>query len=191
LKFVSRQSYDQKESPGFLKQLKVDFQNYALVPEGGYHPEGTAGAKLIMDLIDPETTHICCAAGTATTGAGLLLGLNEKQQVIMVPVLKNMVDLKQRILFLTNRSFAPEQLKIIPGYHFGGYAKKTQELIDFMNLMYERHRLPTDFVYTGKMLFGIIDSIKNDDFPAGSKIVAIHTGGLQGNLSLPPGTLVF
>jgi len=191
LKFVSRQVYDQKESTDFLNQLKVDHENYVVIPEGGYHPSGTAGAKLIMDLIYPHTTHICCAAGTATTGAGLLLGLNEKQQVILVPVLKNLLDLEQRISFLTNRSFAPQQLKIIPDYHFGGYAKKTQELIDFMNSMYEKHGLPTDFVYTGKMLFGIIDSIKKDYFPAGSKIVCIHTGGLQGNLSLPTGTLVF
>ena len=191
LKFVSRQAYDQKESPVCLKELKADYENYLLVPEGGYHPLGAAGAKLIMDLIDPDTTHICCAVGTATTGAGLLLGLKEKQQVILIPVLKNMQDLEQRISFLTNHSFTPEQFKVMPDYHFGGYAKKTLELIDFMNLMYEKHRLPTDFVYTGKMLFAIMDSIKKDYFPAGSKIVCIHTGGLQGNLSLPSGTLVY
>jgi 1-aminocyclopropane-1-carboxylate deaminase len=191
LKFVSRQVYDQKELPFFLTELKAGYENYVIVPEGGYHPSGTAGAKLIMDLIDEQTTHICCAVGTATTGAGLLLGLKEKQQVILVPVLKNLYDLEQRISFLTNRSFTPEQLKTMPDYHFGGYAKKTQELIDFMNSMYEKHRLPTDFVYTAKMLFGITDAIKKDYFPAGSKIICIHTGGLQGNLSLPTGTLVF
>lgn len=191
LKFVSRQAYDHKESPGFLNQLEVSYENYVSVPEGGYHPLGTAGAKLIMDFIDPHTTHICCAVGTATTAAGLLLGLNEKQQVVMVPVLKNLHDLEQRISFLTNRSVAPEQMKIMTHYHFGGYAKKTLELINFMNSFYEYHRIPTDFVYTAKMLFGIIDSIKKDYFPAGSKIVCIHTGGLQGNLSLPGGTLVF
>lgn len=190
LKFVSRQVYDQKESPDFLKHLKEDYENYLLVPEGGYHPLGTAGAKLIMELIDPQTTHICCAVGTATTGAGLLLGC-EKQQLIMVPVLKNLYNLEQRISFLTNRTFTPNQLKIMPDYYFGGYAKKTQELINFMNSIYVEHGLPTDFVYTGKMLFGIIDSIKKDYFPAESKIVCIHTGGLQGNQSLPLGTLVF
>jgi len=191
LKFVSRKVYDEKESPDFFEHLKVGHENYIVVPEGGYHPLGTAGAKLIMELIDPHSTHICCAAGTATTGAGLLLGLNENQQVILVPVLKNLHDLEQRILFLTNRSFNPDQFKIMPDYHFGGYAKKTPELINFMNSMYKKHQLPTDFVYTAKMLFAIIDSIKNDYFPAGSNIVCIHTGGLQGNLSLPSGTLVF
>jgi len=191
LKFVSRQIYDQKEFTFFITQLNVDYENFVVVPEGGYHPDGAAGAKLIMDLVDQQTTHICCAVGTATTGAGLLLGLKEKQQVVLVPVIKNLNDLVQRISFLTNRSFSPEQLKIMPDYHFGGYAKKTQVLIDFMNSMYEKHRLPTDFVYTAKMLFGIIDAIKKDYFPAGSKIICIHTGGLQGNLSLPPGTLVF
>lgn len=191
LKFVSRQVYDQKELPDFLSALKIGYENYLLVPERGYHPSGASGAKLIMDLIDPHCTHICCAVGTATTGAGLLLGIKKKQQVIMVPVLKDMHDLEQRILYLTNRSFTSQQYKIMPDYHFGGYAKKTQELISFMNSLYEKHRLPTDFVYTGKMLFGIIDSIKKDYFPAGSKIVCVHTGGLQGNLSLPKDTLVF
>lgn len=191
LKFVSREAYIQKELPVFLNEISTDYKRYLVVPEGGYHPSGTAGAKLIMDLLDPGTTHICCAVGTATTGAGLLLGLKDNQQVILVPVLKNMVDIEERILFLTNRSFNSDQLKIMPGYHFGGYAKKNQELLDFMNEIYIKHSLPTDFVYTGKMLFAIFDSIKKDYFPAGSKIVCVHTGGLQGNSSLPEGSLVF
>ena len=76
-------------------------------------------------------------------------------------------------------------------YHFGGYAKKTQQLIDFMNDCWLQYRLPLDFVYTAKMLFGIIDSIKNDTFEKGSKILCLHTGGLQGNKSLPLNSLLF
>jgi 1-aminocyclopropane-1-carboxylate deaminase/D-cysteine desulfhydrase-like pyridoxal-dependent ACC family enzyme len=191
LKFISRQKYDKKEDPEFAEIIQSAYKNYQVVPEGGYHPLGAAGSALIMNLVTNETSHICCAVGTATTAAGLLLGAKNNQQIITVPVLKNLLDLEQRITFLTKRVFTPEQLSIMPDYHFGGYAKKTPALLDFMNSCFLKHQLPTDFVYTGKMMFGIIDSIKRDFFPLGSKIVCIHTGGLQGNLSIQNGTLVF
>jgi 1-aminocyclopropane-1-carboxylate deaminase/D-cysteine desulfhydrase-like pyridoxal-dependent ACC family enzyme len=76
-------------------------------------------------------------------------------------------------------------------YHFGGYAKKNETLLQFMNTFYIENKIPTDFVYTGKMLYAIWDKINKGYFPKGSKIVSLHTGGLQGNLSLPNGTLVF
>lgn len=191
LKFISRQVYHKKELPAFLEEIKTAYKNYLVIPEGGYHPSGAAGAALIMNFVQDDPSHICCAAGTATTLSGLLMGLKKEQQIIGIPVLKNMHDLEQRISFLTNQTFQPKRLKIVSEYHFGGYAKKTPELIAFMNLLYQKHQLPTDFVYTGKMMYGIIDSIKKGYFPRGSKIVCIHTGGLQGNLSLQPGTLVF
>ncbi len=190
LKFISRQEYDQKEQDSFLEKIKEEYKNYHIVPEGGYHPLGAMGAALIMNLVDNDTTHICCAVGTATTLAGLSIGIKNAQQVIGFPVLKNMQDLPQRISYLTNRPFSPA-LKIITEYHFGGYAKKTPALIEFMNRFYEEHQVPTDFVYTGKLMFGIMDCIKNDQFPKGSKIMAIHTGGLQGNDSLQQSSLVY
>ncbi len=191
LKFVSRQEYDKKDLPAFLCELKSAYKNYLIVPEGGYHPLGAEGAALIMDFIPPDTSHICCAVGTATTLSGLLKGLKNEQQLVGIPVLKNLSDLQERISFLTNRIFPFHQLEILTGYHFGGYAKKTPELIDNMNLLFQNYQIPTDFVYTGKMMFGIFDSIKKNHFKPGSKIICIHTGGLQGNFSLRPGTLVF
>lgn len=191
LEFISRTRYSEKEQPGFLYEITSVFKKYYIVPEGGYHPLGAAGASLIMDFIDDDVTHICCAVGSATTLTGLLQGLKKKQQLIGIPVLKNLHDLEKRISFLGNHFFDPLQLKIMNDYHFGGYAKKNKVLIDFMNTLYQQHHLPTDFVYTGKMMFGIIDGIRKNIFPKGSKIVCIHTGGLQGNLSLKPGALVF
>ncbi|MEO5890459.1 MAG: pyridoxal-phosphate dependent enzyme [Ferruginibacter sp.] len=191
LKFISRQEYDQKDEPDFLQKIKEEYKNYLVIPEGGYDPLGAAGAALIMSLVKKDASHICCAVGTATTLSGLSLALKNNQQLIGIPVLKNMHDLQQRMSFLTEQLFNPQQLQIIDNYHFGGYAKRTPELISFMNFFYQKHALPTDFVYTGKLMFGIIDSIKKDFFPKGSNIICIHTGGLQGNLSLPKGSLVF
>ena len=191
LKFISRQQYDKKDQVGFLESINLDYPNFLVVPEGGYHPLGAEGASLIRNWIPNNTTHICCAIGTATTLAGILMGLKKEQQLIGFPILKNMRDIEQRIAFLSTKPYNTQQLKIMDDYHFGGYAKKNQELIDAMNTLYEKYQLPTDFVYTGKMMFGVIDCISKDFFQKASNILCIHTGGLQGNLSLPPGSLKF
>jgi 1-aminocyclopropane-1-carboxylate deaminase/D-cysteine desulfhydrase-like pyridoxal-dependent ACC family enzyme len=60
-----------------------------------------------------------------------------------------------------------------------------------MNEFFKTTSIPSDFVYTGKLFYGILDMIKNSLFPYGSNILLIHSGGLQGNLSLPKGTLIF
>lgn len=191
LQFISREAYHQKESPVFLQQLEEQCSDGLIIPEGGYGMAGAKGAADIMQLVEENVTHICCAAGTATTAAGLLLQLKPLQQLLAFPVLKGMQDLKDRIDFLTAGRYNHHQLQIHDSYHFGGYAKKTDSLIQFMNALFLQHQLPTDFVYTAKMMFGVMDLAQKDFFKAGSKICCIHTGGLQGNLSLPAATLTF
>ena len=191
LKFISRQQYDKKEQPEYAESINLAYPKFLAIPEGGYHPLGAEGASLIMNWIPNDTTHICCAVGTATTLAGLLKELKQEQQLIGFPVIKNMKDIELRLASLLPIPYNNQQLEIMDDYHFGGYAKKNQELIDAMNTLYEKHQLPTDFVYTGKMMFGVIDCISKDFFQKGSKILCIHTGGLQGNLSLQPGSLKF
>ncbi|MEO6233274.1 MAG: pyridoxal-phosphate dependent enzyme [Ferruginibacter sp.] len=191
LHFIPRELYDQKDEHGFINSLNKDCQHKLVIPEGGYHPAGANGAALIMQFVPNDATHICTAAGTATTLAGLLMGAKKEQQIIGIPVLKGMMDLPERIAYLTNNKFDKNQLAIMPDYHFGGYAKKTPALIDFMNEFYKKHAIPTDFVYTAKMMYGVFDLIDKGYFKKGSNIICIHTGGLQGNLSLPPGTLAF
>lgn len=188
LQFISREAYDEKEKEGFLHTLSEQWSNYLIIPEGGYHPKGSAGAALITKFIEKKTTHICTAIGTATTFAGLLEGAAADQQIIGIPVLKGMIDIKERVTHLTNSRHGYE---LLDGYHFGGYAKKTTELINFMNDVYKQYNLPTDFVYTAKMMFAIFDAIKKGFFENGSKITCLHTGGLQGNNSLPKGSLLF
>jgi len=191
LKFITRHEYSQKEEAEFLESINFSYPNFLVIPEGGYDPIGANGASLIMDWIPSNMTHICCAIGTATTFAGLLKNLKNEQQLIGFPVLKNMNDIEKRIKFLSSLSDNSTQFQIIDKYHFGGYAKKNNQLIESMNLLYEKHKLPTDFVYTGKMMTGVIDCISNDFFKKGSEILCIHTGGLQGNLSLEQGILKF
>ena len=185
LKFTKRNEYYSLQ-----EELNKSQGDYVLVPEGGYHPLGAKGAALIMNSLGKlKASHICLPVGTATTIAGLIQKRDEAE-IVAIPVIRNMTDLNERINFLNSGNTGYRPL-VLDTYHFGGYAKNTDTLLEFMNHLYNTYTLPTDFVYTAKMMFGIFDSIENDFFSSGSHIVAIHTGGLQGNLSLPPNTLTF
>ena len=189
--FTSREEY-----AGMSTQVNGRFPlgvdaNSVIIPEGGYHPKGARGASMIAELTaKAEPDYVVTAVGTATTLAGLLQKAAPDQQVIAIPVLKNFTDIHERLLYL-NGQIEYKNLHTWDEYHFGGYAKKTPQLIQFMNEIYDQSGLPTDFVYTAKMLFAVIDKIKNNFFPPGSRILCLHTGGLQGNQSLPEGSLIF
>ncbi|MBU3715132.1 MAG: pyridoxal-phosphate dependent enzyme [Ferruginibacter sp.] len=191
LKFISRLDYTTQEIDSICHAFDIERDKAMIIPEGGYHPLGAKGAEKITNQIaDFDATHICTAVGTATTLAGLLEHKNLNQTLIGIPVLKGMNDIRQRLSYL----IGTEQFEmpvIWDTYHFGGYARRDNKLIEFMNRIYDCHKIETDFVYTAKMMFGIFDKMNQDFFPEGSKIIAIHTGGLQGNLSLPGGTLNF
>lgn len=192
LKFVSRQQYAEKEDPGFIKTLRTEFGKFIMIPEGGYHPAGAKGAALIMELIGNKNySHICTATGTATTLAGLAVAARPNQAIIGIPVLKGMTDIDDRIQYLAGAIETPKNIQLISDYHFGGYAKKTEVLIQFMNDCWRQYHIPLDFVYTAKMLFAVKDSIRNNYFSKGSDILCLHTGGLQGNKSLPLQSLLY
>jgi len=192
LKFVPREQYRTQSAVAFITQLKNELGACSIIPEGGYHPMGAYGAALMMERFDKEDySHVCTAVGTATTLAGLALGCSDEQQVIGYSVLKGMTDIDERLSYLTNDSEKLQQVTMRNEYHFGGYAKKNKLLLNFMNACWQQHRLPLDFVYTAKMLYGIVEDIDKGFYPPGSSILCIHTGGLQGNNSLPPGTLLY
>ena len=191
LEFISREDYKRKDDEDFRKELIPKFGDHILIPEGGYSKEGSDGAALISNFYSKEGfTHICCAVGTATTLTGLISSSLPSHHVIGFSAIKHLDDFEKRIQFLIGNSIN-KNYSLTNDYDFGGYAKKTDELISFMNAFYKAYAIPTDFVYTGKMMFGVLDLIKKNYFPAGSKILCIHTGGLQGNLSLQQGILNF
>lgn len=187
--FLSRNEYAQINDPDFLQTISANIDNCIIIPEGGYHPKGAKGAALINDYIN-NATHICTAIGTGTTIAGIIQAANNNQHIIGVPVLKNLTDIEDRIEFL-NGEKVPHNCSFYTNYHFGGYAKKTIQLTQFMNEFYAQTQIPTDFVYTAKLMYAVFDLIKTNHFAPGSKIMCIHTGGLQGNESLPKNTLTF
>jgi 1-aminocyclopropane-1-carboxylate deaminase len=183
--FISRGDYRVKNIPNFFDQ-----DDYYVIPEGGYGTKGMEGASTILDLVEKNKyTHICCAAGTGTMAAGLLHAGGNKLKIIAISVLKNYMELDKKIHQLQlNKNYKAD---IIHDYHFGGYAKYNTALINFMNEFYRLTAIPSDLVYTGKLFFAIHDLVVSGYFPDGSKILVIHSGGLQGNASLSKGTLIF
>jgi 1-aminocyclopropane-1-carboxylate deaminase len=188
LHFVDAETY---KSENVEKYIFKNFGECLIIPEGGFGYDGAKGAAMIMELLkEKNSTYVCTSVGTATTLAGLLMQTNNVEKIIAVPAIKNMLDIENRITEI-GVAYNKEKLAILPNYHFGGYAKHTPELLSFMNNIYSTHNIPTDFVYTAKLFYGIMDNIKKDYFKKGSRIICLHTGGLQGNLSLPKDTLIF
>ena len=187
--FVSRNDYNNDIL--IQSKLQNEIDRYEFIPEGGYHPTGAEGASIIMNKINKfKVTHVVTAIGTATTIAGLIQNNSNHAEIIGISVLKGLNDINERLLYLNN-NYLSKSPTIFHDYHFGGYAKYDNSLTKSMNEFYTNYKIPTDFVYTGKMIFGLMDLIESDYFKKGSNIVAIHTGGLQGNQSLPFNTLVF
>jgi 1-aminocyclopropane-1-carboxylate deaminase len=174
LEFVSREEYNRKTHQDFIDNLKADYGDFYVVPEGGTNSLAVKGCEEILDKEDVEFTHIACAVGTGGTVSGLINSALPHQKVLGFPALK--ADLSDDI-----RKFAQqENWQLVTDYHFGGYGKVTTELIMFINEFNEKTGIPLDPVYTGKMVFGVMDMISRGSFPENANILAIHTGGLQG-----------
>lgn len=174
--FIDRTSYRDKTTPEFLSKLEQMFGSFYLIPEGGTNDLAIKGCEEILTSEDKrEFSHICCAIGTGGTISGIINSSSENQQIIGFSSLKG--DFLSEVIcnFVQKKNW-----NVNCTYHFGGYGKVSEELIDFLNQFYQETKIPLDPVYTGKMMYGIIDLIKNNYFPPHSKILAIHTGGLQG-----------
>lgn len=174
-KFVSRRNYREKNEQDFQEGLKKEFERFYILPEGGTNTLAIKGCEEILDASDSDFDVICCAVGTGGTVAGIINSSRAEQQVLGFSALKGDF-LKEDI-----RKFAfKENWDLIADYNFGGYAKVTGELISFLNDFKEKTTVSLDPIYTGKMVFGILDIIREGKFERGIKILAIHTGGLQG-----------
>lgn len=173
--FVTRDEYRRKDTPEFTAYLQAKYGRFYRLPEGGTNVLAVQGCEEILTEEDAVFDYICCAVGTGGTLSGLINCSKSSQQVLGFSALKG--DFLQEDI----RKFAKQQhWELVTDYHFGGYGKVSEELIQFINFFYQKYRIPLDPIYTGKMVFGVFDSIRNGKFPEGSKILMIHTGGLQG-----------
>ncbi len=182
LHYINRSEYRNKYSDELIQDFKNRFGNFYLIPEGGSNELAVKGCKEIVKEIEIPFDYVCSACGTAGTISGIISGLESNQKALGFAVLKGAQFLNDNVNYFLKKSgeVSSSNWKIIFDYHIGGYAKINSELINFIDSFREKHNIPLDPVYTGKMIYAIYDLIKKNYFPAGSTIIAIHTGGLQG-----------
>lgn len=181
--YMDRSMYREKDSPALVAQLQELFGRFYLLPEGGSNPLSVKGcAEIIEEFETADFDFICAPCGTGGTLAGLVAGLNHRRQVLGFPAVKGGSFLKKEIDTLTQayNDKVYHNFQLITDYHFKGYAKWTPELINFMRIFKDTTGIPLDPIYTGKMFFGLHDLILKNYFLPGRRILAIHTGGIQG-----------
>ncbi len=196
LYFVSREVYSTKDSLDFKKHLSSKFGPHYLIPEGGNNQAGILGCA---EILKPEWNydHVFCACGTGATFTGLLASAKSSQKIIGISVLKGenilVNEVKEQlqkffpektISLCGNEELKKEKIEnsfITNNYCFNGYAKKDETLLDFKNKFEKEFNIPLDHVYTSKLFYAVFDLIKNKKINSGSKILIVHSGGLQGN----------
>lgn len=189
LNFVSREDFSRLQHGGIEKE----HQNKIIIPYGGYGTLGALGAKEILDFEEASTfDYILGSCGSGTMAAGLIASMQSHQQLFLVSAIKNNFSINDEIISILDKAaFTNKSFTILHDYHFGGFAKKTNSLCDFMNAFYTSTGIPTDFVYTGKLFYAMDKMITNNELKNDTKLLVIHSGGLQGNRSLKNNELIF
>lgn len=188
LRYTGREAYRDKQEIVAVHSS----ENWYWVNEGGYGFRGMEGAATILQTADTGGySHIVTACGTGTTLAGLVAASLPHQHCLGISVLKGHHNLEQEVVQLLPRQHQNRKFTLLHDYHFGGYAKHPPELVDWMNALWREEELPTDIVYTSKLVYAVKDLVEKGYFSTKDKILIIHSGGLQGNRSLPPGRLAF
>ena len=173
--FATRTQYRDKTNADFLTELHQQFGDFYLIPEGGTNEFAVKGCEEILTEDDEKFDFVCCAVGTGGTISGIINSLQPHQKALGFPALKG------DFLFDEIQKYAKnDRWDLITDYHFGGYAKINEQLKQFMSQFYKKYLITLDPIYTSKMFFGVIDLISKGYFKPHSKILLIHTGGLQG-----------
>jgi 1-aminocyclopropane-1-carboxylate deaminase len=187
LNFVSRETYRKKAEQKFIDDLHSRFGDFYLIPEGGSNQLALKGCaefgKQLTEELDFD--YVCLPVGTGATMAGIIAGVGNAKKVMGFSALKGgdflVADVKANLKAYTPTDFS--NWEIMTDFHFGGYAKTTSQLLDFKKSFEMKYDISLDHVYTAKMMAGVFDLIEKGYFEKGSTILAIHTGGLQGNQS--------
>ena len=186
LHFIPRSEYDWRNEKAYQEQLSIAYPLMFIVPEGGSNYLGMIGCQEILKETSNDFDCVVLAQGTTTTSNGVLLSLPEKTNLWVVPSLKGFNSLLEMKQLFSRSGFEKEaindwleRVEVLSDYHFGGYAKYTNELLDFIELFYSETGVALDPIYTGKAMFGLLEELKKRGVN-NARILFIHTGGLQG-----------
>lgn len=176
LRYISRMSYRNKMESNTITQLRDIYGDFYLIPEGGSNALAVKGVEEFANTLEVDYDYLCSPVGTGGTLAGLIRGLKGQKEILGFSVLKDGAFLKEEVVSLGGLY---KSWDIITDYHFGGYAKATKQLLNFIEEFNRVHDIPLEFIYTGKMFFGIFDLVRQGFFKKGSRVLAIHTGGIH------------
>lgn len=171
-RFVTRETYRYKER--LMAELQEEFPESLVVPEGGTNENAVEGIQYMLTDETNDFDYICSAVGTGGTVSGLSKFAQPHQKIIGFKAVKDN-SLENRIKNLSKK----DNFTLVDASD-GGFGKITDENVRFINEFYQYFGIVLEPVYTGKMLRKIFEMIADDYFPANSKILAFHTGGLQG-----------
>lgn len=195
LYYMDRAMYREKDKPESIESLHAQIGDFYHIPEGGTNLLALEGVAEIIPQLDIDFDVLCTACGTGGTLAGLAAGLNGAKTLLGFSALKGDDLLTNNVNELTKsyNGNLYQNFSINFDYHFGGYAKLTDDLVQFIKAFHAKNNIQLEPVYTGKMMFGLYDLIRKDSFQRGTRIIALHTGGLQGlcgyNSSFPDWTV--
>ncbi|CAM3892862.1 MULTISPECIES: 1-aminocyclopropane-1-carboxylate deaminase/D-cysteine desulfhydrase [Pseudoalteromonas] len=176
---VTRLEYRERQNPDYFAQLQARFPNAYILPEGGTNKAALQGCSELAKSL-PQADFVICPTGSGGTLAGLTEGCDNSTQILGVAVLKQAEYLINEIKSLSPIAAQQQNWQLLTQFHDGGYGKFSSELWQFCLMMQSQHQLPLEPIYSGKMMYALWQLIEQDYFPEGSRIIAIHTGGLQG-----------
>lgn len=171
-RFVTRVEYRSKAL--LTAVLQAEFPEALIIPEGGTNAAAVNGIRHMLPERAGEFDYICAAAGTGGTIAGLSKFALENTEVLGFSVVRD-TSLDAAIVKLSGR----KNFRIMDASE-DGYGKISDDTVRFINKFYQQHNVPLDPIYTGKMMRKIFEMAEQNYFRKNAKILAFHTGGLQG-----------
>ncbi|EGD42562.1 putative D-cysteine desulfhydrase [Nocardioidaceae bacterium Broad-1] len=178
LTYLDRTTYRAKTTEAVIAELHREFGEFYLIPEGGSNAEAVRGCAELSAELDAAVDVVFCAVGTGGTLAGIAAGAPPGLMTVGVPVLKGAAFLENDIVRLQEQAFGARRgsWRLEFDYHFGGYAKRTPELDDFIADFEQRHGLRLDWVYEAKMMYALVDQVARHNFPRGTTVTALISG---------------
>lgn len=190
LLFVSREEYGYRTEKWYKEELAAKFPSALIIDEGGSGYFGMIGCQEILKEIDVQYDIVVVAQGTSTTAAGLLLSLPDHKELWGVPVMKGYRSVEELKDLFSSTAIEAEMIedllntyRPLDDYHFNGYARYDNDLLNFIANFWKEYQLPLDPVYTGKAMYGLIHETLKRGL-RNKNLLFIHTGGLQGARSI-------
>lgn len=181
--FVSRDDYRKKQHSTVILKILNDYSDYYTLAEGGDHPLADPGvAEIISELEarDFMPDYLALSAGTGATAAALIREIKRKNWPTRVLILTAVLDQSLPQKIAQQAGVATDDFIFMNQYALGGYAKTNPAYLEHLSSFYKQTDIPLDPIYNGKVVFGIQDLIRQGYFKPGTRLVWLHTGGLQG-----------